>query len=152
MGLENALDLPHAATLCGACSVVCPVKIPLPGLLRSLRERQVKARLRPCGEMLALKLWSFAGRRPLLYAFLSRWGARVLRLFWGRGGMISSLPLAAGWTKALFFQHRRPAAPSATVGGRNEVNPVRCWKPGTYHGFWQAHTRYGGAFRRQLSS
>jgi L-lactate dehydrogenase complex protein LldF len=24
LGLENALDLPHAATLCGACSVACP--------------------------------------------------------------------------------------------------------------------------------
>src|SRR4051812_23591664 len=25
IGLEQALDLPQAATLCGACSVVCPV-------------------------------------------------------------------------------------------------------------------------------
>ncbi|MEY2776017.1 MAG: hypothetical protein RLY30_115, partial [Pseudomonadota bacterium] len=28
-GLENTLDLPQAATLCGECHVVCPVKIPL---------------------------------------------------------------------------------------------------------------------------
>src|SRR6266700_2757406 len=32
VGLENALDLPQAATLCNQCGVVCPVKIPLPDL------------------------------------------------------------------------------------------------------------------------
>ena len=47
VGLENALDLPHAATLCGQCSVVCPVKIPLPDLLRKLREKQWERGLRP---------------------------------------------------------------------------------------------------------
>jgi hypothetical protein len=38
-GLEKALDLPHAATLCNQCGVVCPVKIPLPELMRKLREK-----------------------------------------------------------------------------------------------------------------
>ena len=28
-GIENAIDLPHAATLCNQCGVVCPVKIPV---------------------------------------------------------------------------------------------------------------------------
>ena len=46
-GLENAPDLPHAATMCGACAVVCPVKIPLPDLMRKLRERQVKTKNAP---------------------------------------------------------------------------------------------------------
>ena len=32
VGLENALDLPQAATMCGECHVVCPVAIPLPNL------------------------------------------------------------------------------------------------------------------------
>ena len=44
-GLENARDLPNAATLCGQCSVACPVKIPLPDLLRKLRERQFEQML-----------------------------------------------------------------------------------------------------------
>ena len=47
VGIENALDLPHAATLCNQCGVVCPVKIPLPELLRKLREKQVEKQLRP---------------------------------------------------------------------------------------------------------
>src|SRR4051812_34927751 len=73
-GLEQAPDLPQAATLCGACHVVCPVKIPLPALLRTLREKQVEQRLRPRFEMFALRLWAAAALRPALYAFLSRWG------------------------------------------------------------------------------
>jgi L-lactate dehydrogenase complex protein LldF len=47
VGLENALDLPQASTLCNQCGVVCPVKIPLPDLLRKLREQQFARRLRP---------------------------------------------------------------------------------------------------------
>ena len=54
VGLENALDLPHAATLCGQCSVVCPVKIPLPDLLRKLREKQWERGLRPWYERVAV--------------------------------------------------------------------------------------------------
>ena len=45
IGLENALDLPQASTMCNQCGVVCPVKIPLPDLLRKLREQQFDARL-----------------------------------------------------------------------------------------------------------
>jgi L-lactate dehydrogenase complex protein LldF len=102
-GLEAAPDLPQAATLCGACSVVCPVKIPLPELLRKLREKQVERRLRPWHEMAALRLWSAAALRPRLYAFLSRWGARTLRLLGGRSGMIRKLPLASGWTTGRYM-------------------------------------------------
>ena len=46
VGLENAGDLPNAATLCNQCGVVCPVKIPLPDLMRKLREQQVERKLR----------------------------------------------------------------------------------------------------------
>ena len=47
VGLENALDLPQASTLCNQCGVVCPVKIPLPDLQRKLREKEFERRLRP---------------------------------------------------------------------------------------------------------
>ena len=42
LGLENARDLPFASSLCGACSDVCPVKIPLHHLLWYQRSRIVK--------------------------------------------------------------------------------------------------------------
>jgi L-lactate dehydrogenase complex protein LldF len=98
VGLENALDLPHAATLCNQCGVVCPVRIPLPELLRKLRERQVERGLRPRTEMLGIRLWSWVAQRPRLYAFAARWAARVLRVLGGRSGAIRRLPLAGGWT------------------------------------------------------
>jgi L-lactate dehydrogenase complex protein LldF len=98
-GVENAIDLPHAATLCGQCSVVCPVKIPLPDLLRKLRERQVERGLRPWTERAALRAWAFAALRPALYRPLTRIGARVLKWLGGDKGRIHALPLAgAGWT------------------------------------------------------
>jgi L-lactate dehydrogenase complex protein LldF len=97
-GLESALDLPQAATLCGACEVACPVMIPLPELLRRLREHQTERGLRPWQERVALRAWAFAAARPRLYALLTRIAARVLRLLRDRNGMIRTLPLDPGWT------------------------------------------------------
>jgi L-lactate dehydrogenase complex protein LldF len=37
-GLEKAGELAFASSLCGACEEVCPVKIPIPALLRRLRD------------------------------------------------------------------------------------------------------------------
>ena len=97
-GIENALDLPQAATLCGACEVACPVKIPLPELLRTLRERQMQAGLRPWRERAGFRLWAFAATRPRLYALATRIAVRALRLMGGAKGRISRLPLGSGWT------------------------------------------------------
>ena len=97
-GLENALDLPHAATLCGQCSVVCPVRIPLPELLRKLREKQFERGLRPWTERAALMAWGFVARRPPLYRAATRVAVRVLKWIGGERGRIGWLPLASGWT------------------------------------------------------
>jgi L-lactate dehydrogenase complex protein LldF len=39
LGTQTARELPYASTLCGACADVCPVKIPIPTILRHLRRR-----------------------------------------------------------------------------------------------------------------
>lgn len=98
VGLENALDLPHAATLCNQCGVVCPVKIPLPDLLRKLREKQFERGLRPWYENVGLALWGWLARHAALYALATAIGARLLRLLGGRERLIHALPLAGGWT------------------------------------------------------
>ena len=98
VGLENALDLPQASTLCNQCGVVCPVKIPLPDLMRKLRERQFERGLRPWRERIALALWAWAARRPAWYATWSKIGVRVLGWMGGADGMIHNLPLGRGWT------------------------------------------------------
>jgi len=97
-GIENALDLPQAATLCGACQVACPVQIPLPELLRKLREQQMRARLRPWRERAGFALWAFAAKRPRLYALGTAVAVRALKLMGGAQGRISRLPLGSGWT------------------------------------------------------
>ncbi len=96
-GLESTLDLPQAATLCGQCQVVCPMKIPLPDLLRKLREQQFERRLRPYLEVALLRAWAFAATRPWLYRLLARSGNALLRAIGGARGRLHSLPGARGW-------------------------------------------------------
>jgi len=98
IGLENAPDLPQASTLCNQCGVVCPVKIPLPDLLRKLREKEFERGLRPWSERAALRLWTWLATRPRWYAVATRLGARVLRSRRGANGAIRHLPFAGGWT------------------------------------------------------
>jgi L-lactate dehydrogenase complex protein LldF len=107
VGIENAVDLPQSSTLCGECHVVCPVKIPLPDLLRKLREKQVEQNLRPKAERLGLTIWAFVAKRPALYRLATKIGVRFMRMMAGNGKTISKLPLAGGWT-----DHREMPAPS----------------------------------------
>jgi L-lactate dehydrogenase complex protein LldF len=103
MGMENALDLPHAATLCNQCGVVCPVKIPLPELLRTLREKQVERKLRPLGERLALKAWAWVAARPALYALGTKVAVRYLNWLAGGNKSIQVLGTAPEWTAGRDF-------------------------------------------------
>lgn len=102
-GLENALDLPHAATLCNQCGVVCPVKIPLPDLLRKLREKQVEKHLRPWAERLALRLWAWVASHPALYDLGARFAVRYLKWLADGKGSIPALGIAPEWTKGRNF-------------------------------------------------
>jgi L-lactate dehydrogenase complex protein LldF len=99
VGLENALDLPNASTFCNQCGVACPVKIPLPDLMRKLRERQFERGLRPWPERAGLALWNWAARRPAIYAMISRLAARALAWMGGADRLIHTLPLGGGWTE-----------------------------------------------------
>ena len=98
IGMKNAVDLPHAATLCNQCGVVCPVKIPLPELLRKLREKQIEKRLRPWSERIALKLWSIVAGCPTLYGWGVRIGARYLNWLADGKRSIPVLGVAPEWT------------------------------------------------------
>ena len=98
VGLENALDLPHASTLCNQCGVVCPVKIPLPELQRKLREKEFEQRLRPWYERLGLRAWSWLALHPALYGACTSLGVRMLRWLGDRNGMIHRLPFGGAWT------------------------------------------------------
>jgi len=98
LGIDQAIDLPQAATLCDQCGVVCPVKIPLPGLLRRLREKQMEKRLRPLMERVALKAWAWVAARPRLYDLATRIGVRYLAWLAGGRDRIGVLAAAPEWT------------------------------------------------------
>ncbi len=103
VGLQNAANLPNACTLNGRCESVCPVKIPLPKLLRKLRnqifERGLVDRLTRSG----LALWGLIACHPPLYRLFIGLGAWWLHRLGRRRGSIRRLPLAGGWTDARDF-------------------------------------------------
>ena len=98
IGVDQARLLPGASTFCGKCESVCPVKIPLPGLMRHWREREFERHLTPAAQRRNLAIWAFLAKRPALYRALTRVGAFGMRLLAGRRGRLSRLPLAGGWT------------------------------------------------------
>jgi L-lactate dehydrogenase complex protein LldF len=88
LGLDQARHLPNASSLCGACSGVCPVKIPLPELLRKHRERQHEERLEPVRWRLGLKAWGWLAAHPRLYRAVTAVICRCLALMAGRRGRL----------------------------------------------------------------
>ena len=98
VGLEQAYHLPNASSFCGRCEEVCPVRIPLPKMMRYWREQAFTDRISPARERLAVRLWAFAARRPALYRLVSALGAQLLARLGGGRQRLSRLPLAGGWT------------------------------------------------------
>jgi L-lactate dehydrogenase complex protein LldF len=98
IGVEQAAQLPNASTFCGRCESVCPVRIPLPKLMRHWREREFEKHLTPSAARFGLKIWASLARRPALYRVVAGLAARSLRLIGGKSGRIRHLPLASGWT------------------------------------------------------
>ncbi len=96
--LDGTSDLPNACTLNGRCASVCPVKIPLPDLLRELRHLQFRQNVTPAMQKRALAAWRFVATRPGLYHFGEQVAARLLKWAGGAKGHIRRLPGAAGWT------------------------------------------------------
>jgi len=98
VGVAEAGNLPNASTFCGKCESVCPMRIPLPKMMRHWREREFEQSLSPAPFRAGLKLWAFFARRPKLYRVGANLAARVLGVLAGSTGRFKSLPLAGGWT------------------------------------------------------
>jgi L-lactate dehydrogenase complex protein LldF len=98
LGVGEAGHLPNASTFCGRCESVCPVKIPLPKMMRHWRERQFAEKKAPATQRTGLRLWAWIARRPTLYHALAEIGSRMLGWAGGARGRFRALPFAAGWT------------------------------------------------------
>jgi L-lactate dehydrogenase complex protein LldF len=97
-GLPLAGALPEASSLCGRCGEVCPVKIPLPDLLRRHRADAAQAGLQSPRLRWGIQAWAWLARKPRLYRLLTGWGAWLLRWRARRRGSLRSLPLVGNWT------------------------------------------------------
>lgn len=98
VGIEQAALLPNASTACGKCEEVCPIRIPLPKLMRHWREQEFERQLTPRAFRWGLGSWAFFARRPALYRRLTVGASVFMRLLGRRRGSIRKLPLASGWT------------------------------------------------------
>ena len=105
-GGAAAKDLPNATPFCGRCEEVCPMQIPLPGMMRHFRQEQVRMAKAPTGQRIGLGLWAYLAQRPRLYRLFTRASTRVLEMWSGGKGRTRWLPLASGWTR-----HRDLPAP-----------------------------------------
>jgi len=93
-GIEAAKHLPHASTLCGACEAACPVRIPLPKMLRAWRDISFERGLVTERSKWGLAAWSFAARHPALYRFGASLAAKILQK---PGSWLRLMPGLKGW-------------------------------------------------------
>ena len=97
--LEQAGDLPNACTLNGRCREVCPVDIPLPDMMRALRERQWREKTGSQRTRWIMTAWAYFALRPWLYRLAVKLALPTLRLFKGKNNRLKQAPFATSWTK-----------------------------------------------------
>jgi L-lactate dehydrogenase complex protein LldF len=132
IGVKTSADLPHASTFCGRCEEVCPVRIPLPKLLRYWRTQDFEQGGGTATFRGGLSLWAWFARHPRLYHLGARMGIPVLAWMGRKTGAFKRLPLAGGWTR-----HRDlPAPQGAAMGGT---------KGGTFQAQWKARQSAKGS-------
>jgi len=98
IGVDQAGHLPNASTFCGKCESVCPMKIPLPNMMRHWREREFERHLSPAAMRRGLAFWAWFARRPAAYRLATRATMAALGLLGRKKGKFRRLPLAGGWT------------------------------------------------------
>jgi L-lactate dehydrogenase complex protein LldF len=110
IGVDQAGQLPNASTFCGRCEEICPVRIPLPRMMRSWREREFERHLSPVTVRSGLAFWAYFAKRPRLYGLATSLAARALALIGRHKGRFGWLPFATGWTR-----HREFPAPQGAT-------------------------------------
>ncbi|MEM7237389.1 MAG: lactate utilization protein B [Pseudomonadota bacterium] len=110
IGVDKGGHLPNASTFCGRCESVCPMRIPLPKMMRHWREREFERNLSPGATRFGLGAWVWIAGDTSRYALVSRLANFGLKLLgWGRS-RIRWIPFGSGWTAHRDF----PAPP---IGG-----------------------------------
>lgn len=98
IGLEEAADLPGASSFCGKCEEVCPMRIPLPNIMRYWREQAFEREVTPLSQRAGITVWAWFAKRPALYRRAAGIAVAALALLAGRKGRLRRVPFAEGWT------------------------------------------------------
>ncbi len=100
LGSKEARHLPASSSLCGRCEVVCPVRIPIPKILRHWRNVSFKNGDIEAKETIGLKIWKQLAIRPRLYRLTMGLGVKALSML-GRGKrVVRRLPMSGGWANS----------------------------------------------------
>lgn len=99
-GYENFKDLPYVCSLCTACDSVCPVKIPLSGLIREHRRVEVEKGMRPRAEVETTKLFGWINARPTLWNTAMKVGGRTAGWFIRNGKAPIRVGAIGKWMEA----------------------------------------------------
>ncbi len=102
-GISTTRHLPNASTFCGRCEAVCPMKIPLPKLLRRWREVSFETGQAPVVERFGIQAWAWLAKTPWLYGPSTRLAMRILARLGRQRGHFRKLPLMRGWTDGRDF-------------------------------------------------
>jgi L-lactate dehydrogenase complex protein LldF len=98
-GYEEWQELPYASSLCGACTEVCPVKIPLHDLLIEHRKDEVEKGYTSWQEKLAFKGFGYLATHPSFYEKAVKAGHTATGWL-AKDGIIEKGPgPLAGWTQ-----------------------------------------------------
>ena len=100
---EKAKHLPNASTFCGRCEEVCPMRIPLPKMLRHWREREAERAKVTGPPRRYMRAWAYVAKRPALYRTAVGLAIPALWLFGLGRGSLRRLPLAGSWTSERDF-------------------------------------------------
>ncbi len=99
VGVEKAGHLPNASTFCGRCEAVCPMRIPLPKMMRHWREKEWQRGLNPAVQRYGLKFWAWFAKRPRLYKLATYLTIPFIGVLGGRNRRFRFLPFAQGWVR-----------------------------------------------------
>ena len=103
-GYDEYKELPYASTLCGACTEVCPVKIPLHDLLHKHRqvivEKEGKA---PISEKLAMKAFGLGAASSGLYKMGSKVAPTAMNPFTVGDKISKGIGPLKAWTEIREF-------------------------------------------------
>lgn len=129
IGVEEGGQLPNASTFCGRCEEVCPMRIPLPKMMRHYRQKEYEGDMIGATAKWALKGYAFVAKRPKLWNWILKLKAPAIYKFSGGKGRFSKLPLwVSAWTKHRDF----PATQGSSFqsqwkkqGGATSINDLK---------------------------